>query len=68
MVEDLFLGQAVAQVVDGVADHDGEKDFECVIEDGGDPTPGEAFPVSPEVRGERLSRSNMNVYCRLSHD
>ncbi len=49
MVDDLLLGDAVAHVVDGVADDEGEHDLDDVVEDDGHPTPGEVFPVAPEV-------------------
>ncbi len=51
MVEDLGLGEAVLHVVDGVADDEGEEDFDDVVEDDRDPAPGERLPVSPEVWG-----------------
>ncbi len=49
MEEDLLLGDAVAHVVDGVADDDGDEDLDDVVEDDGDAAPGEVLPVAPEV-------------------
>ncbi len=41
--EDLLLGEAMAHVVDGVADDDGHEHLEDVVDDVGDATPGERF-------------------------
>lgn len=49
MVDDLLLSYSVTHVVDGMADNGGEQDFDGVVEQNGDPTPGEILPVSPEV-------------------
>ena len=51
--DDLLLGDAVAHVVDGVADDEGDEDLEDVVEDDRDPAPGEVLPVAPEVGVER---------------
>ncbi len=53
-IEDFALGDAVLHVVDGVADDDGDENLDDVVKDGRDPTPGEVFPVSPEVGCERF--------------
>ena len=52
-MEDLGFGDAVLHVVDGVADDDGDEDFDDVVEDDRDPAPGEMLPISPEVGCER---------------
>jgi len=49
VVEDFLLGDAVLHVVDGVTDDGGEEDFDDVVKNGRNPTPGERFPISPEV-------------------
>ena len=45
----LAFGDAVLHVVDGVADNERDKDFDDVIKDDRDPTPGEILPISTEV-------------------
>jgi hypothetical protein len=52
--EDLGFGDAVLHIVDGVADDDGDKDFNDVVENDRDPAPGEMLPISPEVGNERF--------------
>ena len=48
-MDDLGFGDAVLHVVDGVANDKGDEDFDDVVKDDRDPTPGEILPVSTEV-------------------
>lgn len=48
-MKDLLLADAGAQVVDGVADDEGQENLDGVVEQDSDPTPGEMFPVALEV-------------------
>ena len=46
MEDDLLLGDAVAHVVDGVADDERDEDLDDVVEDDRDPAPGEVTSSS----------------------
>ncbi len=49
VVDDLCFSDAVLHIVDGVADDEGDENFNDVVEHDREPAPGEVLPISPEV-------------------
>ena len=53
VVDDFGVSDALAHIVDGVADDEGKNDADEIVGDHRDASPGEIFPVALEVRKQR---------------
>lgn len=58
MKENLLLRDAVAHIINRMANDDGHKDLDDVIEDDGDAAPGKRFPVALEIGIQRFEASH----------